>query len=204
MKRQLYNDLGGFDEKCFMYSDDIDLSYLSIKSGKSNYYFHDTTVIHYKGESTVKDGAYMKRFQEAMNFFYKKHFKVSFFFSFFMQIGIAFFSFFKMFQGKPQAVSKPNHYFLLSDNQNLKLKLELILQKNIISSTLIDIKNLNLIDIKQKTEFIIDLNFYTFKEAITFLEQNKNPNATFKLIPPNSNFVIGSNSSNDRGEVIVF
>ena len=204
MKRQLYNDLGGFDENCFMYSDDIDLSYLSIKSGKSNYYFHDTTVIHYKGESTIKDGAYIKRFQEAMNFFYKKHFEVSFFFSFFMKIGIAFFSFFKMFQGKPNAISKPNHYFLLSDNQNLKLKLQLILQKNIASSTLIDIKNSNLIDIKQKTEFIIDLNFYTFKDAIAFFEQNKNPNATFKLIPPNSNFIIGSNSSNDRGEVIVF
>ena len=204
MKRQLYNDLGGFDENCFMYSDDIDLSYLSIKSGKSNYYFHDTTVIHYKGESTIKDGAYIKRFQEAMNFFYKKQFKVSFFFSVFMKIGIAFFSFFKMFQGKPNAISKPNHYFLLSDNQNLKLKLQLILQKNIASSTLIDIKNSNLIDIKQKTEFIIDLNFYTFKDAIAFFEQNKNPNATFKLIPPNSNFIIGSNSSNDRGEVIVF
>jgi hypothetical protein len=39
--------------------------------GKSNYY-PETTVIHYKGESTVKDGIYMKRFQESMQFFYKK------------------------------------------------------------------------------------------------------------------------------------
>jgi GT2 family glycosyltransferase len=27
MKRDLYQELGGFDENCFMYSDDIDLSY---------------------------------------------------------------------------------------------------------------------------------------------------------------------------------
>jgi len=75
MKRDLYNEIGGFDENCFMYSDDIDLSYLALKSGKSNYYFHETSVIHYKGESTVKDGLYMKRFREAMQFFYKKHYK---------------------------------------------------------------------------------------------------------------------------------
>jgi len=69
LKRDLYLEVGGFDENCFMYSDDIDLSYLVLKLGKSNYYYHDTTVIHYKGESTVKDGVYMKRFQEAMHFF---------------------------------------------------------------------------------------------------------------------------------------
>ena len=72
LKRELYNEIGGFDENCFMYSDDIDLSYMALKKGKANYYFHETSVIHYKGESTVKDGIYMKRFREAMNFFYKK------------------------------------------------------------------------------------------------------------------------------------
>ena len=86
MKRDLYTDLKGFDENCFMYSDDIDLSYRALLQGKSNYYFHETSVIHYKGESTVKDKMYMKRFQEAMNFFYKKHFKVSVFFSLFKKI----------------------------------------------------------------------------------------------------------------------
>ena len=98
MKRDLYKQIGGFDEDCFMYSDDIDLSYMVLKKGKSNYYFHETSVIHYKGESTIKDGMYMKRFREAMNFFYKKHFRVSVLFSVFMEIGIVFFSFMKMFQ----------------------------------------------------------------------------------------------------------
>jgi GT2 family glycosyltransferase len=39
-----------------MYSDDVDLSYRMLLKGKSNYYYPETTVIHYKGESTVKDG----------------------------------------------------------------------------------------------------------------------------------------------------
>lgn len=69
MKRDLYNEIGGFDENCFMYSDDIDLSYTVLKNGFENYYFHETSVVHYKGESTLRDGKYMKRFQEAMNFF---------------------------------------------------------------------------------------------------------------------------------------
>lgn len=69
MQRDLYLELGGFDEDCFMYADDIDLSYRALQKQKSNYYFHETTVIHYKGESTVKDEKYMNRFQEAMNFF---------------------------------------------------------------------------------------------------------------------------------------
>jgi GT2 family glycosyltransferase len=86
MKRDLYNEVGGFDENCFMYSDDVDLSYMVLKKGKSNYYFHETSVVHYKGESTVKDGTYMKRNQQAMNFFYKKHFRISFLFSVFMKI----------------------------------------------------------------------------------------------------------------------
>ena len=45
MKRDLYNEIGGFDENCFMYSDDIDLSYSVIKKGKHNYYFAETSVI---------------------------------------------------------------------------------------------------------------------------------------------------------------
>ena len=73
MKRDLYLEVGGFDEDCFMYSDDIDLSYQILKKGKSNYYFDESAVIHYKGESTIKDETYLKRFQEAMQFFYKKH-----------------------------------------------------------------------------------------------------------------------------------
>ena len=132
MKRELYLEVGGFDEKCFMYSDDIDLSYMVLQKGKSNYYFHETTVIHYKGESTIKDGTYMKRFQEAMNFFYKKHFKVSVFFSLFMKTGILFFSFIKMFQGKQKTRFLPEKYVLISNNETLREKLEFQLKSEVI------------------------------------------------------------------------
>jgi len=92
MKRELYNELGGFDENCFMYADDIDLSYRALQNGKTNYYFAETTVIHYKGESTTRDQKYMMHFQEAMQFFYKKHFRKSIMFDWMMQIGSFIFS----------------------------------------------------------------------------------------------------------------
>jgi GT2 family glycosyltransferase len=46
MKRDLYLKVGGFDENCFMYSDDIDLSYMIQKLGMENFYFHETSLIH--------------------------------------------------------------------------------------------------------------------------------------------------------------
>jgi len=204
MKKETYEEVGGFDEDCFMYSDDIDLSYMVLKTGKQNYYFHETTVIHYKGESTIKDGTYMKRFQEAMNFFYKKHFKTSVFFSLFMKIGIIFFSFVKMFQGKSKPRRKPESYILVSDNGNTKEKIQQVLKKNIQITTIENQKAVfsQTFSKHKPTEVILDNNCLTFKGSILFLETQKHKNITFKIIPFDSSFIIGSNSSNDRGEVI--
>jgi GT2 family glycosyltransferase len=198
MKRSLFNELEGFDENCFMYSDDIDLSYRSLLKGNSNYYFPETTVVHYKGESTVKDEVYVKHFREFMNFFYQKHFKPSLFFSIFMKIGVVYFSFVKLFQGKPKAKSIPENYIFISNNQETLQKLELKLQKKV---QLADSINES---VPKFSEIILDSNYMTFKEAISFIEKCKNKSFTFKILPPNCNFIIGSNSSNDRGEVIVF
>ena len=197
MKRDLYLEIGGFDENCFMYSDDIDLSYMALKKGKTNYYFHETSVVHYKGESTIKDETYMKRFQEAMNFFYQKHFKVSLLFSVFMKVGIVFFSMIKKFQGKPKLKSRPEKYILVSEDEALREKFEnkwrtLVERQRITKSFANNIK----------TEIIFDQNQLDFKTIIQAFETNKNKNFTFKILPESSDFLIGSNSSFDRGEVI--
>ncbi len=197
MRRDLYNEIGGFDENCFMYSDDIDLSYMALKKGKSNYYFHETSVIHYKGESTIKDGTYMKRFQEAMNFFYKKHFQVSFLFSIFMKIGIIFFSMVKMFQGKPKLKTSPEYFILASEDEVLREKLEnqwgKLVKRQDITKSFAE---------KTNTEIIFDQNYLDFKAIIQSLEAYKNRGLTFKIVPQSSDYVIGSNSSFDRGEVL--
>jgi hypothetical protein len=65
---------GGFDERFFMYAEDIDLSYRINLSGFRTYYFADLSIVHFKGESTNKDAAYVVRFYMAMIQFVQKHF----------------------------------------------------------------------------------------------------------------------------------
>ena len=203
MKRDLYLKVGGFDENCFMYSDDIDLSYMVSQLDFENYYCHETSVIHYKGESTIKDSTYMKRFQEAMNFFYKKHFKVSVFFSIFMKIGIVLFSFVKKFQGIATASKNEiDSYILISNDSQageiLKYNLENHLKKSVEIVTISEsFKN------RKNIEIIFDNNSVDFKSIIHFMEITKNQNLTYKILPQNTNFLIGSNSSNERGEVVL-
>ena len=65
----------GFDESFFMYGEDIDLSYRIQQLGYNNYYFADSTVLHFKGESTKKGSLnYVKLFYSAMSIFVRKHY----------------------------------------------------------------------------------------------------------------------------------
>ena len=75
--KKVYDDCGGFDERYFMYGEDIDLSYTALQKGYENYYLGDQKVIHFKGESTVKDKVYLQRFYGAMGLFYDKYFRQS-------------------------------------------------------------------------------------------------------------------------------
>lgn len=201
MKRQLYIDIGGFDEDCFMYSDDVDLSYMVLKTGRSNYYYHDTTVIHYKGESTIKDRKYMERFQQAMHFFYKKHFRVPVLFSLFMKVGIVFFSIVKMFQGKQRP--NPEEYILVSDSELLREEVGMILNKNIVLQDWDKQPVLMQTFSKRKhTQIIFDTNYVGFKFIIEAFENNKSKYVTYRIISQLSDFLIGSDSSFDRGEVV--
>ena len=204
MKRKLYNEMEGFDENCFMYADDIDLSYRTLLFHKHNYYFHETTVIHYKGESTVKDATYLKHFRNFLNFFYSKHFKQSVFFNLMARFAAFYFSAVKLFQGKPQTKFPPDRYILVSDNESTREKLQEKLKKNTGRTILQNGKTVfsQTFSKDKNTEIILDTNYVTFKEAISFFENNKNMSLTFKLLPTQSNFIIGSNSSDDRGEVI--
>ena len=194
MKRELYNEIGGFDENCFMYSDDIDLSYMALQNGKSNYYFHETTIIHYKGESTIRDEKYVKRFQEAMNFFYSKHFKKSFIFDIFMKIGVFAFSLIKKNQSKINK-REINQYIIFS-KEELQLNLT---KKTTILNNFFQFKN----EVNSNIEIIFDTKSFSFQEIINFMNSNKSKNLTFKNYISNSNYAIGSNNSIDRGEIIV-
>jgi GT2 family glycosyltransferase len=91
MRKETLDKTGLLDEAFFMYGEDIDLSYRIIKAGYKNYYYPDTTIIHYKGESTKKGSLnYVLVFYEAMLIFAQKHFsKNNFrFYSFLINLAI--------------------------------------------------------------------------------------------------------------------
>ncbi len=76
-----------------MYGEDIDLSYRILKAGYHNYYFPETTIIHYKGESTKKGSInYVLVFYKAMIIFARKHFsrKNARLFSFLINLAVYF------------------------------------------------------------------------------------------------------------------
>ena len=75
VRKTLLDSTGGFDEQFFMYAEDIDLSYRLQQQGFTNYYLGNTTIIHFKGESTQKQNLrYIRLFYTAMLLFVRKHY----------------------------------------------------------------------------------------------------------------------------------
>ena len=75
MRKSVLDKIGLLDEDYFMYGEDIDLSYRITQAGFKNYYFPETRIIHYKGESTKRTSInYVFVFYKAMIIFAQKHF----------------------------------------------------------------------------------------------------------------------------------
>lgn len=77
IKRDVYKKIGGLDEAYFMYGEDIDLCYTLLRKGYKNFYYGKASILHHKGESTVKDEVYLERFYGAMQIFINKYYKES-------------------------------------------------------------------------------------------------------------------------------
>ncbi len=78
LRTSVLDQTGSLDESFFMYGEDIDLSYRITQAGYKNYYFADTKIIHYKGESTKKGSLnYVLTFYNAMKIFAEKHYSDS-------------------------------------------------------------------------------------------------------------------------------
>lgn len=200
LKRDVYLKVGGFDEGCFMYSDDIDLSYCVLKEGYQNYYVGETSVIHFKGESTIKDGTYMKRFKEAMQFFYQKHFKKSVWFDGLMNVGIFFFALKKQSE-KVEVKHLIDTYFIISKNIFV---IDRIKKMGISVEVFNSVNEVPKKKLTKHVEVLVDSDFCTYLDYINFIKHHAKTNKTFKIRPENSNYFLGSNDKNDKGEILQF
>ncbi len=81
VRKQVLDVTGGFDERFFMYGEDIDLSFRinhapleNAKGFWKTWYFSEASIIHFKGESTKKGSLnYVLLFYKAMIQFVQKH-----------------------------------------------------------------------------------------------------------------------------------
>lgn len=75
IRRVLLDRLGMFDERFFMFGEDIDLCFRAKEAGFEVHYVADTQILHYKGESVkLAPAESLKHFYDAMNLFVDKHY----------------------------------------------------------------------------------------------------------------------------------
>ncbi|WP_223033879.1 glycosyltransferase family 2 protein [Hanstruepera marina] len=194
MKKSVYEAVGGFDEDYFMYGEDVDISYKVLKSGYENYYNGTTSIIHYKGESTLKDVKYAKRFYGAMQIFYKKHFKSNWLFNTIVWFGIkaAY-----VLRSEPKQQEKRVDAYLVLSKRSCNFLMS-------FSDKPMEVVS-NLPDLKPYTEIIFDAHTFSYKSIIELIDNYKTQRTiSFKILPNNANFVLGSNSSKSRGEIVLF
>lgn len=98
IRRELYEQLHGFDEDFFMYGEDLDLCFRAKVAGFKNYYTPATNILHFKGQSckTRRWKSYVD-FYKAMIIFVRKHRDLYFVPSLLVTLGIMFAAFIGMF-----------------------------------------------------------------------------------------------------------
>lgn len=93
IKKEVLDQVGLFDERFFMYCEDIDLCHRINQTPFKIYYVPTTQIIHYKGESTRKDNLdYVITFNKALYQFFQKYYAqhTAFFFRWLITLGIVF------------------------------------------------------------------------------------------------------------------
>jgi N-acetylglucosaminyl-diphospho-decaprenol L-rhamnosyltransferase len=222
-ERKIINSVRGFDETFFMYGEDIDLSYRIQKAGYNNYYFAESTIIHFKGESTKKGTLYVRLFYNAMNVFVEKHYagikKATYQLLINLAKGLKIIStsiavifFADKNNGKKNiSQSKPALLFGLPVHcEGLKMALEQANAKFQVAA-MVDTSN-NLLANKEQLQALISehgakaiifcMDDVSAKEVISAI-QNIAPSVDYFFNYAGSGCVVGSSNKNQRGDWIV-
>lgn len=72
VKKEIFNKLGGFDEKIFMYAEDMEFCYRVNKAGYKVYFFPEVKVAHKEHGSSSRTFAVVNIYKGIL-YFYKKH-----------------------------------------------------------------------------------------------------------------------------------
>ncbi len=212
LSRKVILATNGFDEDFFMYGEDIDLSYRIKNAGFENYYLGETTILHFKGESTTKkSNAYFKHFYGAMKLFVDKHYSQSLLLKLFIYVGVFFRKNIAIVKNwfikneEPISITKTLIIGNTTEIYEVK-KLLLINEKLVHTMNLNDLifsfKKLKKLITEHNISNVIfceaDLSYRTMLETI----QLEMGNISFSFFATSAKTIIGSNDKNKNGFVI--
>ncbi len=199
---------GALDEDFFMYGEDIDFSYRLSFEG-NNYYYPGLTIIHFKGESTVKDKDYINRFYGAMLIFSKKHFFTKYgkfqkrMISFFIKFIIGFLKVTLIFRKKKRIEERMPSDPLIYVGSEKGFD---ILKNTGGFSQLLRVSDFGEIDTSKtkisstKTGLIVDTGYINFSELIEFMKHNYDK-YVYSFMSYDQSFCLVSTGADSSGQV---
>lgn len=228
VRKKVLDITGGFDEAFFMYGEDVDLSYRIQEAGFKNLYFPDTSILHFKGESTKKGSLnYVKMFYGAMSLFVKKHYSggIADVYNIVIRLAIwskAFLSGIKQFFSTPFKPAFKDFSnlpcIIVADKDEYEMLAALLLKANkqkrvigristgedIEAGALGNLKQLRSTSVyKEAGEIIFCTNRLSFKEILAYIEGAK-PGVIYRFHLQGSSGIVGSESKNSPGGYIAF
>ena len=199
VKKKVYDKIGGFDEDFFMYGEDIDLSYRVTKAGFKNFYVGKSIVLHFKGESTIKDKSYLENFYGALSIFHKKHFPNRVGLYGIVDSLISVMISLKSFIGQPTSkpVSDRANWIYAGDDP----KLFDLLKKKFPDSRGSQLTQIEKDKVDQEIVFF-DSKTTKFAEIVKEMHKPYLSSLKKRIVAQDHSFYLGSDSSNERGEVV--
>ncbi|PQJ14269.1 glycosyltransferase family 2 protein [Nonlabens tegetincola] len=190
-RKKVYQDLGGFDERYFMYGEDIDLSYTALTNNLQNYYLGDALVVHFKGESTVKDKKYLKRFYGAMELFYDKYFKRNLLEKLVVKIAV------KVLSIKPIKNTQPN--------PKIKKKILVTNQVNKGLSSFDEVCSMDTLPATScsNTALYWDINSLLIEDVLRYMKDNPR-SFLYRFLSLDRSTAVGSDDKNSQGKIEIF
>ncbi len=215
MERKKYLEAGGFDETYFMYGEDVDLSYTLLQKGYRNYYSGSTHILHFKGESTRKDGKYLKRFFGAMKIFYHKHFSPNPLYGLPVKTGIYLmylWGHFKLrFKSSPEETPIERILYIGSEEKvfNALKKESADAEVHIFAQCATRVisrwddleKIIRLIDELKIDTLVFDTGFLTYDKILFYMYEMNDKKLHFRIFHNETGKLIGSDRSDAQGSV---
>ncbi len=217
VERRKYLECGGFDERYFMYGEDIDLSYTMMQRGYENFYYGGTYILHFKGESTDKNAEYLKRFYGAMRLFYDKHFSTGSWRDVLIRWGIGIRYRMAGWRGATAADTQPPYGDILyvgSENRvfealqakypGSRVGIFAVCSTRVVSRW-DDLEKLRqVIDETGAEMLVFDQASNSYGKILFYMQELSGSGLSFRIRPAGAPYFLGSDSSDRRGEVVVF